>query len=177
MGKLNRLFIVIISCIVIGCASIPKANEKNQTLIVGQIALEAKNWPIPYAYVNGTYKTGIEITIENIESGKKYSVKSQNNGLFYLNNIPNGNYRISRLHLNKPSWKVQRGLRWDPRRQFKVIEGYVNNFGQLNWYCTRNNTTFYYNKEYEEVRNIFQEKYKSTNWNEKDWLDTLITRY
>jgi len=173
-AKLVMIFFIIGS-VFLSCASFPDANEKNRTLIIGQIVLEAKGWPTDNISINGIYKTGIQITIQDNASGKTYSIKSQNDGMFYSVNVPNGNYKITRIYFKKTSGRSWRDVWIEPgRSQFVIKEGYVNNLGLFNWLSEPSKSLLLNNKEYEQVKNLFQEEYVSSNWNEKDWIETNI---
>ena len=176
MRKYQVSLILIIGFLVVGCVSVPNANGKRQTLLIGQIVMDSRGWSTAYASINGNFTTGIEITIQNIESGKKYTTRSQLEGIFLSAKIPKGTYRITKLYLKKEFGNSWRSVWWEPRgREFEIIEGYVNNMGILDWYCENNSPgKLTANKEYEQVRNAFQEKVESSNWNEKEWINVPI---
>ena len=177
MHKFNLGLMLIVGSLFWGCVSFPDASEKNQTLTIGQVILEAKGWSTANISINGTHKVGIEITIQNSENEKAYLVKSRSDGLFYTTNIPKGNYKITKMYFKKTSGSAWRDVWIEPSRgQFEIQDGCVNNFGILAWHAESSKSTLTGNNEYEEVRMLFLEKYVSSNWNEKEWKSTAIGR-
>jgi len=175
MKKLSIGLIIILMSFVVGCTSLPNAANRNHTLLIGQVVLEARGMPASYVSINGTHKVGIEITIQNVESGRTYSVLSQNEGLFTFTDIPEGNYIMSKLYFKRTSGNAWRDIWTEPRRnQFRIQEGYVNNVGIISWHSEDSRSLFNANKEYEQVRNFYQERFRSSNWNEKEWRNTSI---
>ena len=172
MKKLIIGILLIFCFFVFSCTSVPNANARKKTLVIGQIILEVKELRASSPSLVGTHKQGIEIIIENIESGKSYSLKSQKNGLFYSTGLKAGNYKISRVIFKKSSGPTSTGIGWSPQRDFIVEEGYVNNMGVLEWISSNRTATFSGNQKFIEVREYFQNNFSSSNWNEYEWLNT-----
>ena len=175
MNKLNFALMIIAGFLVMGCASFPEADEKSETLVIGHIALEAKGWrSSSAATVNGVKKSGIEITMQNINDNKKYVMKSRRDGLFYSNKIPEGRYKITKLYYRNSSGKSWASLRWNPRALLSIHDGWVNNLGIIEWQCVHPYASLSCNREFEQVKDSFQEEFNLSNWNEKKWLNTGI---
>ena len=163
--------------ILAGCTSIPEANEKNQTMFIGEISFEGSGFSDNLVSLNGMHKTGIEITIQNTMNQKTHILHSDSKGRFYSVNIPEGNYRISKLLFqstsNASSWIT------NPRiATFTIRHGIVNNFGNLSWkreYRAGNisNDSFYHNPDDGLVRNNFEQRHPKSGWNEKRWFYLL----
>jgi hypothetical protein len=181
--KISKSFIVILfflfSSFLISCTSLPDADENNQTLVIGEIILNAKGF-LTYgsASVNGTSKRGIEITIREISSGKEYKMKSWSEGLFYSTKISEGNYMIIKYY-----FKNTVGNSWadvtqnNPGYIFEIENGVVNNLGLIQWNSERGKSTLsFYNSQHEQVRTDFREIYAESNWNEKEWKSVNLSR-
>jgi len=164
---------LFISFILVSCVSVPGTNDKNQTLVIGEISHEAHH-PTNMS-INGTNRIGIEITIQDIASGKTYTMRSLNKGLFYSRNMSGGRYRIKKL-LYTTSNGASHWHDDPPGSGFEIVEGVVNNLGVINWYANWNTNIFAitYNLEYDQVRNDFQQGNRSSNWNGKQWINVSV---
>ena len=131
------------------------------------------------ATVNGTNKKGIELTIAELNSEKTYTMRTGVDGFYYSINIPEGEYKITRLFLRNENHTGWASIAWTPRNHIdhkvEIISGRVNNFGTINWECESGvKNRIQYNREYGQVRDSFRDKHKSSNWNEKEWIITGI---
>jgi hypothetical protein len=174
--------IVNFSFLFIGCASFPKADNKHDTMVIGAIIQQGKGYDNYYGLVsvNGTKKIGIEISLQGSDK-KVYKMKTRTDGLFYSVNIPEGVYKLKKLYLKNESGSAWVSISWitpdDTEHKVKIISGKVNNLGTINWECEKDvKNRIFYNREYVQVRDVFQEIYKSSNWNEKEWIDTKIIK-
>jgi len=176
------LIVICISFLVINCASFPKADSEHNTMVIGVIIQEGKGYKIyGTTSVNGTNKFGIEITLMELVDGKTYTMRTRNDGLFYSVNIPEGVYKILKVYLKKESGSSWASITWstpdDVEHRIEIISGKVNNIGTIKWDCEKEvKNIINYNREYGQAKDIFQEKYKSSNWNEKEWIDINIKK-
>jgi hypothetical protein len=173
-------FTLCIGLLIYGCASFPKADSGNNTLVVGTIVQEGTGYQYYGSVsINGTNKGNIDITLQELVSEKIYTMRTRNDGFFYSVNIPEGTYKLTRVYLRNDAGSSWASISWTPggARTFEILDGKVNNLGAMRWKCEQNVTnSLSYNIEYGQVRNFFQDKYKSSNWNEKEWINTSIKR-
>jgi hypothetical protein len=182
---MKKMKVGVMACsvfLIFGCVTFPAADNEHQTLIIGEIIQQGTGYQIyGSASVNGTNKSGIEITIRNITDGKRYTMRTGSGGIFYSVNIPEGTYGIERIHLRKESGSAWASITWQKSddnvedNMFEIINDIVNNLGTINWECEsgiKNHINF--NREYGRVRDDFQEKNKASNWLEKEWINTNI---
>jgi len=178
--KILKLFvsIICISFILSGCASIPEPSDEYQTLVVGIVTYQGKNYPSNYSGLNGNKAMGLEITIMEINNGKSYTMQTQANGFFFSYDIPEGIYRITRCYVKGPKG----AFTWftpvfSMDNRLEIVDGKVNNLGVRRWESdfvgenrnTSNEITFH--REHERVRDLFQRKNKSSGWNQREWVD------
>ena len=182
--KIVRVSFIVVCSILLafGCASFPEPTESSQTLVIGEIVQQGKGYRFyGSASVNGTNRSGIEITIQDLNSEKPYTIRSRPTGLFYSINIPEGTYKVTRVFLRKESGGGWASITWnapkDADRSFEIVNGKVNNFGLINWECESGEKNFlYYNKEYGQAKDTFMENYKSSKWNEREWINISVKR-
>jgi hypothetical protein len=181
MKAIKRIILVSMGFFIFGCASFPKADNEHQTLLIGSVIQQGKGYQYySTVSVNGTNRMGIEVTLQELNGEKTYILRTNSNGLFYSVNIPEGSYKITRLYLRKESGSAWASIGWSISSTMRIVEivrGKVNNLGTLRWNCENdvsNAVTF--NTGYSEVRDIFQEKNKSSNWNEKEWANVNVAR-
>jgi hypothetical protein len=175
------IFTVLIGIIVFGCASFPQANSENQTLVIGMIIQQGTGYKTyGLATVNGTNKKGINLKIQELNGEKTYTIRTQKGGIFYSINIPEGVYKITQVYFKKDEGGSWASITWnspkDSEFKIEIIKDKVNNLGTINWECesgVKNKLLF--NREYEQVRDLFLETYKSSNWNEKEWINSKIS--
>jgi len=97
--------------------------------------------------------------------------------MFYSVRVPPGVYRITKLvytgRNGNSGWSIT--LRNPPR--IEIEHGKVNNLGLLN-FPDATSTTVYaeWNKNYEQVGTQFRQKYSSSNWNNKEWINIGFDR-
>jgi len=145
-------------------------------MVIGAIIQHGKGYKFAStASVNGINKTGIEITLQGLDD-KFYTMKTKSDGLYYSTNIPEGVYKIIKFYLKNTSggsWaSITYTISADTELKVEITAGKVNNLGTINWECEKNvKNTISFNREYEQVKEIFQENNKSSNWNEKEWID------
>jgi hypothetical protein len=175
---------IFISFLVYGCVSLPEPDNENQTLVVGIFIHEAKGYQTYGSVsVNGTTKVGINITLQELNSGKNYSMRTKSEGIFYSTNIPQGVYRFTRVYIKKESGSSWADITWSEANigttRIQIEHGRVNNLGTITLNATDGpNATGQriYNQGYDQVRNLFQKQKSSSNWNQREWLNNGINR-
>ena len=170
-------YLVIISFLIVGCASIPEPNNNKQTLIIGEINFEGKNYPENFRSLNGNHKMGVEITMENISTNRTYTITSERGGTFYSVKIPEGRYRITSFYYKSPTGQWQRYSYPSAIEEFNIMYGMVNNFGKLDWIHERIETVYngrtLHDQEYDRVKNDFFGNNPKSIWNEKQWFSVF----
>ena len=112
-------------------------------------------------------------------------MESKSEGLFYSANIPQGIYGIIKLYTKKESgssWASLTLTASNMAYKIEIVNGKVNNLGIITWDFVgnaggeRGYGTLDYNRDYIQVRNLFQEKNSSSNWNQKEWINNGINQ-
>jgi hypothetical protein len=182
MRKISIIPAMLAAALIFSCASFPKADNEHQTLVIGTIIQEGKGYQMyGSTSVNGTNKSGIEFTIQELNGEKTYTLRTRSDGIFYSINIPEGEYKITRLFLRNEAGSAWASIEWTPlaAREIRIgiVNSKVNNLGSISWECENNvRNQISYNREYGQVRDLFQEKNKSSNWNEKEWTNINVYR-
>ncbi|MCL2834974.1 MAG: caspase family protein [Treponema sp.] len=169
--KIQFTYLVLIIALLIGCTSIPNADNNNQTLVIGEINYEGTGYTGTQTWLNGKRYSGIEIKIKNTSSSQTYSMSSGINGNFSSVKIPAGNYIItSLLFLSSDNAAMTFNFPIPGNKTFSIRDGVVNNFGLLNWkvYNTLH-WTLDYDILYDQVQNNFQQDNPNSSWNTKSW--------
>jgi hypothetical protein len=120
---------------------------------------------------------GIEIELSKVNGIGMYTLLAGADGMFYSVRVPAGVYKITKLvytgRNGSSGWSIT--LRNPPR--IEIEHGKVNNLGLLN-FPDATSTTVYaeWNKNYEQVGTQFRQKYSSSNWNNKEWINIGFDR-
>ena len=103
------LLVFFISINIISIFSIPKPKSNNVGALVGKVYVSLEDdWKTNWGgeMRSGEYYKGI-LYLKNNETGKEYVINSTLDGLFYLLNLPTGNYTIVRFY-----YKYETGGGW-----------------------------------------------------------------
>jgi len=183
MNKKCVFLYLFICLLVVGCLSLPEPDSKKQTLVVGMINLQVKGVTGSVSNtINGTNKMGIEISLQELTGYKIYTMLSGTEGLFYSTNIPQGTYGIIQLYLKVESSSGGASLTTSyaiTTHRIEIVNGKVNNLGIITLDFVSDGgsggkSTLNYNRDYEQVRTLFRQKYSSSNWNQKEWINNGI---
>lgn len=189
---LNTILIALTTILFFSCASMPEPSEKVKTLVYGQVSFDfkgiASNYGIPESNVE---KNGITIKVKNVKSKKSYVASSNNNGEFTFSNLPKGTYSVNKLSKTisfasgfKSNIEVEEIKQIKDRYYFKVQNDGVVNLGQIDIdiQVTNAELEYYYyriythwKKDYDSVRNFFNNKHYESNWNFEEWLTAAET--
>jgi hypothetical protein len=164
-----------------GCATVPHADANKTTLVTGILYFEGENFP-PLAKgtlsLNQTFYSGIEITLKNLETGKKYKTKTCSNGFFYVPNIQAGYYKISKISLTISDYfmrvKFERA-EWMGDPVFQFVPNSANNMGNIAWlniHIVKGQASAELRLlgGYDKTRHEFKRAFPSSNWNDKIWM-------
>ena len=160
-----KYLLVLIVTLISGCASIePKAPDSSALIGFVSVELDSK-WRL---FLPGIQKSPIEIKIENLDSGKAYTVKSDSKGFFFLPNINPGLYALSQWRIERSTSSENWYLRGDVTDNvLEVLPGTIAIFK-----ATRGNVTvisepnnkFNFNVDFDvtdmaTIKNILELKY------------------
>ncbi|MFD2176749.1 hypothetical protein [Veronia pacifica] len=167
MSNFSKVFFLVISFILIGCASGPNSKpEKGKSLVVGKIVYEGKDIFNRLANLNGIAKGGIKLYFTR-ENGKIESVTSGQGGFFYI--LTNSGERIN---LNEVKLKRTRGN--DSSSTFKSINMIVTSndsgvtmLGDISWKKTGSKS--WYSIKNLNLRDEFVSTYPNNVWNDENW--------
>jgi hypothetical protein len=159
---------------VISCVSLPEPDSNNQTLVVGIIRIQG---PIAGgSSQTSTYKNGVQIILQEFNGYKTYGLISGPNGLFYTTRIPQGVYKLIKVIYPMQSGGTGTVDHTSNPERIEIVNGKVNNFGTISGALSGGYMSYEYNREYEQVRTLFRQKYSSSNWNQKEWINIGINR-
>ena len=179
LGKI--LLRVLCALAFTGCASVPHADTNTTTLVTGMLYFAGKNFPslaTGTLSLNQTFYDGIEITLKNLETGKRYKTKTSSNGLFYVSNVQAGTYKISKisLQISDHSMKVKFDrAEWMGDPVFQITSNSANNMGNIEWLNIhilkgQASAELRLLGEYDKVRRDFKRAFPSSNWNDQSWM-------
>lgn len=163
-----------------GCATVPNADANTTTMAAGILYFAGEDFP-PLATgtlsMNQKFYHNIEITLKNLETGKQYQAKTRPNGLFYIQDVQAGLYKISKIafKVSDHSMKVKfERLEWMGDPVFQIAPHSANNLGIIEWLNIhlikgQASAELRLFDEYESVRREFKHAFPSSNWNDKNW--------
>ena len=180
MKFINYFFLSFVIFLLFGCVSLSAPKTQDDNLFVGIIIHTGEGYQkYSSASVNGTHKSGIEMTIVNVSSKEEYKIRTKKNGLFYINTLPEGTYEVAQFYL-----KVTNGNSWSDtysspssRWIFNITNGKINNFGVINWDGKfREGTNFKFSQLYNDVLNEFNTQFPKTNWSTREVANLNIEK-
>jgi len=179
MKTMKRIiFLACVCFLILGCASTP--GGKYETLLVGVVIHEGKNFGTTLGLtIDGINKDNIEITIYEINRKKSYTLKTKGEGIFFSEKLPEGTYQLRKLFLRNTLNNASVTVAWETQNdiRFEVVNGKINNLGIINWNCEKNvRNSITYNRDHDEVAELFKTRKEYQNWNEKEWSNTGIRR-
>jgi len=154
---------LFVCLLVISCVSLPEPDSKNQTLVVGIANIQDNYHPS-----DSSSRAGIEITLNKFSGTGGYTLVTNADGIFYSAKIPGGIYKLSEVKY--PSGNVIFILDSPPK--IEIENGKVNNLGTFTLIGTSGvGGPLNWSSGYEQVRFLFGQKYSSSNWNQKEWIN------
>jgi hypothetical protein len=172
MKQYAIVFICIIA--ITGCSTIPKYNGSKQTMLLGKILFFDDTMDVS----KGLQLRGIEVTFRNKDSMKVYKMKTNNDGMMFSLNIPNGKYILKEIDYygsigNK---KFDVGY-YDAVKypEFEIIEEKINNLGIIKWHCNLGTKSFWVlNEGYLDIQEYIEKNNTRNNWINTTWSNTNI---
>jgi hypothetical protein len=180
MKLVSFFFLGCVVLLVIGCATIPEPKTESDRLVIGMIIQTGEGFRnYSGATVNGTHKSGIELSIKNTSTNEEYNIKTQKNGLFYTTVLTEGTYVIEQFYLKVTSGNAWADTYSSPNDSwtFTIINGKINNLGVINWDGkARGGTNFKFSQLYNDVVNEFNSQFSKSEWTKWDMVDINIER-
>ncbi|QQO10027.1 hypothetical protein [Breznakiella homolactica] len=163
---------ILLSVFLAGCAAVPDAVSDNSTMLVGEVYFTGKNLTGTPSLNSGLSKNATEVTIAD-GNGNEYLLKTDRAGIFYLPNIQEGPYYLVKLlkRSDRGGWV---SVTLNPRFEFPVTGGRVNNAGRIEWHRDGKKSSFTYSETYEPVKSDFGKRYKKSNWNTMSWVNVPL---
>ena len=178
--KLSKL--LVFGCVIfllLGCATFSEPASDSDTLAIGIVIQTGENFgESSGATVSGINKSGIDLTIMNIDTNREYRTRTRTNGLFSVNKLPEGTYRINKLYIKVESGRAMASLSTSPINNytFTVMNGKVNNLGVINWDSKlAEGTTLKFSHSYDDVKKEFVSQYPSSKWQSREMVNIAIT--
>jgi hypothetical protein len=190
--KLVLLLALLLSAA--GCATFPEPNQGSQTLVIGVAQYDGQS--MPWTFVNGIHRSGLKLSMTNMDSHQTIVVATDLNGQFASAEFAPGRYTVQQMFV-----KITEGGGWyqsyfRPGRygyHFVVSEGKVNNLGVLKW--TETYTGFLGNGRvggdtraekfstssqlrvgtlYEDVQTGLAKTQPKSAWHEREWVSAAF---
>jgi len=156
--------------ILASCTTFPVPKPNDSTLVIGMVVLNAKGYEnYSGATVNGTHTGNIEISIQNVDSGRTEKLISDSSGFFYTNKFEPGKYRLRKLYYKSSVGGYNADIFTsitNGDRNFEVGKNTVNNLGQITWNADVDEGMQYWlNKDYQNSKDVFTSVDKDGKWN------------
>ena len=160
--KKKYLFLYIIICLlVVGCATLKESDSENQTLVVASF----------------TGEPGLVIYLQEISGKETYLLQFGSGGLFHSLKIPPGSYSVSKYAIKYKGSGMITFTGTIRTRRIEIVYGKVNNLGTIDVLHRMNEVAggsdaLTLNSRYEYTKSLFSGKYGSSNWNQREWVNT-----
>ena len=176
--KKSLLFTMIALCsaIFVSCASLPKNVKPGDTLVIGRAEAYLHDY-LPFADVDFTGRklSGIEITIKEVNTGKRFVTKTNEDGCFIISRCkPGYSYAMETFKIIASG---NSGARWvtlsfpNPRT-FSAHDNFVVNLGGLYIdFDGKNNWATWEVKNHYYVKQFFEELDEESEWHNKEIID------
>lgn len=176
--------ILLIAFLSAGCATLPEPSATIQNLLVGEIAIEVKNYDVKLdnrISINGTNTDGITLSITNYQSKATTKIKSDKLGFFYSTDLPAGNYYISNIILERTaltgSGTTSFNISINPSADtlFVLKPKSVTNIGKIVWEAdAKRNNTVLPKENYNNVKSRLAARYPETKWLSENWVPVKV---
>lgn len=106
MNRIRTGFcLFLVSLLFVSCATLPKAVKENDSLVIGEIEINAFGYSPTYGIsMSGIITSGIELTIQDLETKHIKTVTGKKNGFIMMKNLKNDHrYRITGVKVTKNS--------------------------------------------------------------------------
>ena len=177
--KKSILFAMIALCssILISCASLPKTVKPGDTLVIGRAEAYLHDY-LAFEDVDfkGRKLAGIEITIKEVNTGKKFIVKTDNDGCFITTKCKAGpSYALESFKITvSGNSGAQRSISvsFSNPRIFSAHDNCVVNLGGLYIdFDGKNNWATWEVKNHFYVKQFFEELDEESEWHNKQIID------
>jgi hypothetical protein len=173
------------------CSTLPGPSQTVRTLLVGEVAVEAKNFASNEGggiNINGTRTDGVTLTLTNYQSKTIAVLKADKAGFFCSAALPAGDYFISKILLELSNVQGQAGVNStntvtiyiDPSSSAKFVlpEGKVTNLGKIVWHANgEGDSTVRPEEQYDAVKSRFIALYQTSKWLTEDWVSLSVTSH
>ena len=128
---------VFLVMIVSACAVVPVPDRSSSTMVIGMVKAEevsanSQDGGGLFDFTSGT----VRLTIENIRTHEKHTLKSNKNGFFFTDTIPTGRYTLKITCPKQPESDQRLAMNQNSNptiRYFCIVAGKVNNLGTIAW--------------------------------------------
>jgi hypothetical protein len=186
--KVLRFISLIIALAVVSCASLPDPSATVQTLLIGEVSVEAKNYDMKSdsrLSFNGKNTEGITLSITNYQNKTTTKIKCDKFGLFYTTELPAGNYYISNILLEKSIYNSSGGTTFsnisiNPSSEtlFVLKPKAATNLGKIIWEtdAKRNSTVLPY-ENYNTAKSRLADLFPKSKWFQENWLTVKVAKH
>lgn len=176
--KKSLFFVLMVFCsaFFVSCASLPKTVKPGDTLVIGRAEAYLHDF-LQFEDVDfkGRKLSGIEITIKEVNTGKKFITKTNNDGCFIIKNCkPGYSYAMETFKIFASG---NAGGRWvsvsfpNPR-VFSAHDNCIVNLGGLYIdFDGKNNWASWEVKNHFYVKQFFEEIDVDSEWHDKEMID------
>lgn len=175
--SLSKVSILLIVLLIISCVSLSEPIEGENALLVGQSIAVFSNFDgAGYPALDGEHKVGLTISIVDMNTGKKQTAYTNEEGMFVFEVVPGHSYYVRSMLIKARSgdgsWsEIRIGAE---QNRFDIVSDGVFNIGTIVWeYHKFGNPEFLSTfKGFKEVsvKDLFMEKYPESEWNNAEWI-------
>jgi len=142
MKKVNSFLCIFLSVLILSsCATLPKKVKENDTLVIGQIHCTSSGYKkYKDVEINGTYSTGIEMTVLDTITSREYKVLPDKEGYFYIKNLPTHHaccisfVKATRMASSGNGYYVSISIPPEQRKLFIPYKNQVVNLGTIDYF-------------------------------------------
>lgn len=172
-----RIFLSLVTVLIFGlsCAGTAfEPKDENEILAVGLLRFEGQNFPnFNGATVNGEHTSGIDLTIEDLSTGKRVVLLSGTNGVFYFRPNPETSYRLAVLNYESKVGNNNAIVRGTPGAVvFRIGSDRVSSLGTITWKAddkAKYYADIFVNGE-RSIKEVVTQSFPQSKWYQYDWV-------
>lgn len=180
MKKVLNLFLILTFLLICtSCSSLPKTVKAGDTLVIGRVTCSLTGYEdYGEVKVNGRYTKGIELKVLDTIDNKEYTVRTDDDGYFYLKNLPPHHactvtfVKVTKSGVSGNGYSVWIDIQPNSRKIFIPYKEMVVNLGTTDYYFDgKKNWVNWENINYTQVSVHFKQLEEKSEWLEKKIYD------
>jgi len=159
--------------------------ESGETMLIGMIGHMGSGYESWGEWsLDGTTISNLEITIEEVLTGREILLRTNSMGFFAAVDLPYGYYTIRSFYNRKRIYGDEASVNLFPVENllFRIEENKINNLGVFLWITEYNDWTedldtnaMNYGYSLDDVMDFFFQYFPKSKWSYMDWIETEIT--